>query len=82
MNTTRKIRLDLDSLAITSFTTTADGPGTQGTVAAHEATLGPSCQQSCAVCDNTFCGCSQSCQSEQTICGACRTNDCHTEYCV
>jgi len=78
----KKIRLDLDSLAITSFTTTAGGNGARGTVAANEATLGPSCRASCAVCDDTICGCSNSCNTEQTMCGACRSNDCQTEYCV
>ncbi|MFL5541958.1 MAG: hypothetical protein ACJ8J0_23425 [Longimicrobiaceae bacterium] len=78
---TKKIRLDLDSIVITSFSTTADGNGARGTVAAHQ-TLGPSCRQSCAVCDDTKCGCSESCYTERTMCGACVTGGCVTEACV
>jgi len=72
MNTTRKIRLDLEALEISSFATSELGADPGGTVHAHEMTAGPSCRQSCEICDITMCGCSASCQSEQTICGSCR----------
>jgi hypothetical protein len=77
----KKIRLDLDTIAITSFSTTSEESGPRGTVVAHQ-TLGPSCRASCAVCDDTRCGCSESCATEQTMCGACVSGGCQTEYCV
>jgi len=54
----RKLHLDPDALAVTSFPTVAEPAEALGTVAAHEATnLGQlTCGASCNVTCNTSCG--------------------------
>lgn len=58
----KKLKLQLDSLAVQSFATDADLPEGTGTVAAHDATeagscRGATCNQSCDPGLNTNCVC-------------------------
>jgi len=63
----KKLRLDLEDLAVESFPTAA-GVEERGTVRLHGAT--PECTKSCTNCtfDDTLCGLTMACSNAPPVC--------------